>query len=227
MKISELSIENREILAKKFIEEVILPQWRQLQQWHNLTKQTPQIDFGYLAQHLVTLISGIPGKGQRGKGDDLLDGSDVKSASSLDASDIPRWNNVNCGKYSEIDLKNKLDQMPFLLFVLFDTTTRGGSILRCRVWSVRTKEDEAFRTVALGWARDNDKLSMKRRNLQLHPPIWEKAEKNITTNTYGNLQLPLIYHSEQLDIPGILVMETKLYKPELMENGLSIYLERV
>ena len=97
MELKDLDEQEREILAKKFIEEVILPQWAQLSNWNSVTNQTSQLDFGYLSQHLVSLITGIKGNNQRGKGDDMADGSEVKSASCVDAEDTPRWNNVNCG----------------------------------------------------------------------------------------------------------------------------------
>ena len=224
MEIKDFDRDTREVLAKKFIEEVILPQWKQLKQWNNITKQTAQIDFGYLAQHLASIISGIPGKGQRGKGDDLEDGSEVKSASCLDAEDTPRWNNVNCGKKNIQDLTGILDATPYIFFVLIDTTERYGDILRCRIWSVRPGEDKAFRDVLLGWAKENE--DGKKVNLQLHPPRWEKAEENITTNLQGNLKLPLLYESIQIDLPEILVMKTKVYKPEILGNGLSKRVDR-
>ncbi len=219
MDLKGLNVEQRETIAKKFIEEVILKQWVELQQWHNLTMQTSQIDFGYLSQHLVTILSGIPGKGQRGKGDDLSDGSEVKSASCLSAMDTPRWNNVNCGMKSQKDLKEKLNSVPYFFFVLIDTTERGGDILRCRAWAVRPAKDKHFRKVLLDWARDNDKKGGAKTNLQLHPPRWEKGEENITTNEFGNLKLPLFYHSEQLPIQGIYVMETLLYKPNIIKEN--------
>lgn len=224
MDIEDFDNETREILAKKFIEEVILPQWKQLRQWKEVTKQTPQIDFGYLAQHLVSIISGIRGTGQRGKGDDLSDGSEIKSASCLDAEDTPRWNNVNCGKKTERELLEILNNTPYFFFVLIDTTERFGDILRCRVWCIRPKEDTNFRNVILGWGKDNRTKS--RTNLQLHPPRWDKAEENITTNTYGNLKLPLLYYSKQVDIPEILVMETKFFDPNVIILGLSEAVER-
>lgn len=236
MNIKQLSISNREILAKKFIEEVVLPQWHQLKQWNDLTLQTSQIDFGYLAQHLISLLAGIEGNGQRGKGDDLSDGSEVKSASCLDADDTPRWNGVNCSQRTSQALIDKYQAMPYLFFVLIDTTKRGGDILRCRAWVVRPSEDEAFQKVAIGWGEENDirpytdssngKNLKVMTNFQLHPPRWEKADENITTNLMGNLKLPLFYHSEQLDVPGISVMETIFYNPSIIENGESEYIDR-
>lgn len=224
MTIDEFDKDTRDVLAKKFLEEVVLPQWKQLQQWHLVTNQTAQIDFGYLAQHIVSLISGIPGNGQRGKGDDLEDGSEVKSASCLDAEDTPRWNNVNCGKKTRADIERVLDATPYFFFVLIDTTERHGEILRCRVWSVRPAADEAFRTVLLGWADDN--ASGTKTNLQLHPPRWDKAAENLTTNLMGNLRLPLVYESVQVDIPEIWVMKTAYFDPDTLTNGLCELVDR-
>jgi len=230
MELSDLNKKNKEILAKKFIEEVILPQWKQLGSWNRLTSQTSQLDFGYLSQHLVSILSGIEGNNQRGKGDDLRDGSEVKSASCIDASDTPRWNRVNCGAKTLEEINEKFSNMPYLFFVLLDTTIRGGDILRCRVWCIRPNRDDNFMEVIRNWAQDNDERIERgentKTNLQLHPPRWEKADDNITTNTMGNLKLPLLYHSEQLDIPGILVMETKFFKPSIMYNGISERVER-
>lgn len=230
MELGDLDKGNKEILAKKFVEEVILPQWTQLSSWNGLTKQTSQLDFGYLSQHLVSLVSGIEGNNQRGKGDDLTDGSEVKSASCVDAVDTPRWNNVNCGAKLEADIVAKFDNMPYLFFVLLDTTERGGDILRCRIWSVRPTQDPEFMAVMRGWAGENDEKQANgqslKSNLQLHPPRWEKGDDNITTNTFGNLKLPLLYESVQLDIPGILVMQTTFFDEDVMTQGLSERVER-
>jgi len=230
LKLKDLGKDDREVLAKKFIEEVILPQWTQLSSWNALTNQTSQLDFGYLSQHLVSLLTGIEGNNQRGKGDDMADGSEVKSASCVDADDTPRWNNVNCGGKESHEVKRKLTSMPYLFFVLLDTTQRGGRILRCRIWAVRPKEDLGFMKVALGWSAENDERKTESKtlktNFQLHPPRWDKAIGNLTTNTCGNLRMPLIYESLQMDIPGILVMKTMFFKPELMDQGLSEFFER-
>lgn len=221
MELNELNEKEREILAKKFIEEVILPQWAQLSNWNSLTNQTSQLDFGYLSQHLVSLITGIEGNNQRGKGDDMADGSEVKSASCVDAEDTPRWNNVNCGKKTVADITAMMDNTPFLFFVLLDTTEKGGNILRCRIWAVRPGEDQAYRDVMIHWAGKKENGEITSSNLQLHPPRWEKAASNLTTNTSGNLKMPLVYESIQLDVPGILVMQTSFYDPEVIATGMS------
>lgn len=230
MELKNLCKKDREILAKKFTEEVILPQWTQLSSWNRLTNQTSQLDFGYLSQHLVSLITGIPGNNQRGKGDDMADGSEVKSASCVDADDTPRWNNVNCGAKETPELVAKLTSLPYLFFVLLDTTEKGGNILRCRIWCVRPKDDTNFMKVAKCWTKENDEKKKKgeslKTNFQLHPPRWEKAVGNLTTNNCGNLELPLVYESIQMDVPGILVMQTKFFDQTVIKKGLSKFVKR-
>ena len=73
------------------IQEQILDQRDKLRFWRNVTKQAAQIDTGYIAQHLISLITSIPGGGMRGKGDDLADGSEVKSANFIDSSATARY----------------------------------------------------------------------------------------------------------------------------------------
>ena len=76
--------EIQQIITKLLLEQVIL-QRDNLHFFRDLTFQPAQIDTGYIAQHLVSLVTRIPGGGFRGKGDDLADGSEVKSANFLDS----------------------------------------------------------------------------------------------------------------------------------------------
>jgi hypothetical protein len=230
MELKHVDPRQRPILAKKFIEEVILPTWKQLSAWNSLTNQTSQLDFGYLSQHLVSLISGIRGTRGRGKGLDLEDGSEVKAASCVDAVDTPRWNAINGTALTSKAMETRLKSIPYFFFVLLDTTERAGNRLRCRIWSVRPADDPNFFKVAMDWAKKVEKGVIKsgksRPNLQLHPPRWEKAGENITTNECGNLKLPLVYESVQMEVPGILVMETKMYNPKVISDGISQSVER-
>ncbi len=92
-----LSEEQRKELCKNLLDEQIIVQRSKLNKWGTITAQSSQIDTGYIAQHLVSLRTQIPGQGMRGKGDDLFDGSEVKAANFLDSLDkkgaiAPRWN---------------------------------------------------------------------------------------------------------------------------------------
>jgi hypothetical protein len=114
-----------------------------------VTQQTAQLDSGYLGQHLVSLISGTPGRGagSRGKGHDLVDGSEIKTASALGGVDAPRWNHSSFGNPKNVDayLESK-----YIYFVLFDTETRheeieGVDLMHIVTWNpnVRTKSELA------------------------------------------------------------------------------------
>lgn len=191
----------RKALAKSFIENVVLAQYHQLTEWQKVTRQTAQLDSGYLGQHLVSLISGTPGRGagSRGRGDDLIDTSEIKSASALGGIDQPRWNHSNFKSKDKIDdyLSSK-----FVYFVLFDTAKRYEEFpLRLRVWRVKPKSDPAFVRVVRSWARAPTRSS----NFQLQPPRWQEGSR--VTNLGGNLKLPLIFEAVQREIEGVDFMD--------------------
>lgn len=186
----------RKGLAKSFIENVILAQYHQLTGWQQVTQQTAQIDSGYLGQHLVSLISGTPGRGagSRGKGYDLVDGSEIKTASSLGAIDQPRWNHGSFATKKNVDayLASR-----YVYFVLFDTTNRNAEFpLRLRVWRVSPASDPAFVSVVRNWQAEATSG-----NFQLQPPRWQTGSR--VTNLGGNLELPLIFEAVQLEIDGV------------------------
>lgn len=186
-------------LSKQFIESVILDQYRQLVAWQTVTSQSSQIDSGYLGQHLVSLLTGIPGRGMggRGKGEDLEDGSEVKAASTLSGVDKPRWNN-NIGSSAT---RTKYLKCPNIFFVLYDTVAKNKPFpLRVRIWRVCPKNDKYFKKVVREWAKGKTSG-----NFQLHPPCWN--DSNVATNQNGNLELPLMFHAQQKDIGDIDYME--------------------
>ena len=71
----------------KFIDEIIVSPKHLLREWSVITNQTPAAKLGYIGQHLASLITGIPGTGSGARGDDLLDGSEVKSCNKVDQAD--------------------------------------------------------------------------------------------------------------------------------------------
>lgn len=81
--LTTLSLEDRKNLAMQLLQEQVIEQREKLNYWSTITAQSSQIDTGYIAQHLVSLQTQIAGQGMRGKGDDLCDGSEVKSANFL------------------------------------------------------------------------------------------------------------------------------------------------
>lgn len=72
-----------ELLLKEL---VLMPRLKALE-WSRITKQTPNIKIGYPGQHLASLITGIEGSRTGARGDDLKDGTEVKSCSRVDQLD--------------------------------------------------------------------------------------------------------------------------------------------
>lgn len=188
--VARLSENVRRGLAKSFIEDAVIGQYRQLVRWQHITGQSAQIDSGYLGQHLVSLVSGKAGRGpgSRGKGADLDDGSEIKIASTLGGVDKPRWNNkLNTSGAVATYLRN-----PAIYFGLFDTLDKGEDYpVRVRVWIIEPPTDAEFCNVVQAWASKQTSG-----NFQLHPPCWSVS--NIATNESGNLGLPLAFQAIQL-----------------------------
>jgi hypothetical protein len=146
------------------------------------------------SQVLVSTLTGIRGL-DRKKGADLVDGSDVKGANTWSAIDTPRFNGViKAGR--KADDGNDitcLDSMPHLYFVLWDETERDTA--RCRIWAVRTKEDDRFRSMCSAWYAKRESGEIRSDNFQLHPP--RGLDSNVIRNSCGNLSYPLLFAAER------------------------------
>jgi hypothetical protein len=171
-------------LTIKIIKEVFIEQKKVLDHWKRITGQPSQVDSGYLAQHLISLLTGIPGEGLRGKGIDLGDNSEIKSACCVGGIDIPRWN-LNFQNEEDMD---DLLKIPNIYFILFD---EKDNKLRVRVWRIDPDKDEAFKKTFAIWRSSERKSN----NFQIHPPV--KKDSNIATNLSGNLELPLMYEARE------------------------------
>jgi len=55
-------------MAPRLLDDLFLQTRRHLLVWAAITGQSAQVDSGYIAQHLVSLVTGIPGVWRRGKG---------------------------------------------------------------------------------------------------------------------------------------------------------------
>lgn len=77
---------NIELIKDLLTDLVLLPRIKAIK-WSNITKQTPNMKIGYPGQHLASLITGIEGARTAARGDDLADGTEVKSCSRVDQLD--------------------------------------------------------------------------------------------------------------------------------------------
>lgn len=82
-----VTIGNNIEVIKQFINEIIIAPKHALTKWAKVTNQTPAAKIGYIGQHLASLVTGVPGTGSGARGDDLADGSEVKSCNKVDQVD--------------------------------------------------------------------------------------------------------------------------------------------
>lgn len=82
-----ITIDNNLEKIKQFINEIIIAPKKALTSWAKVTNQTPAAKIGYIGQHLTSLITGVRGTGSGARGDDLADGSEVKSCNKVDQVD--------------------------------------------------------------------------------------------------------------------------------------------
>ena len=89
-----ITIRDNERLIEEFILDMIITPGRLAHKWAAVTNQTPNLKIGYPAQHLASLITGMKGTATGARGNDIVDGSEVKACSKVDQLDKCR----NCGR---------------------------------------------------------------------------------------------------------------------------------
>jgi len=72
---------------KQLLSELVLEPRIKAIKWSFVTKQSPSLKIGYPGQHLASLIAGMEGERTGARGNDLIDGSEVKSCSRIDQLD--------------------------------------------------------------------------------------------------------------------------------------------
>lgn len=190
----ELSSAEKQRLLEDLFVDFFVAQWKVLLKWAALTGQSSQVDTGYIAQHVASILLAEPGQGFKGKGLDLLDGSEVKSAAIISGVDRPRWNH-NVGTLAQDATRRRQGRStvsdeylasPNVFYLLFDRVVNDPAtddlILRVRGWCLDGQEDHAWRDLVTRYlgTRTGNKY-----NLQLHPPVgWDD---DIVVNTLGNL----------------------------------------
>lgn len=211
-----LSQEDRKELARCLLEEQVSEQRKKLNHWSTITAQSSQIDTGYIAQHLVSLQTKIAGQGMRGKGDDLCDGSEVKSANFLDSLDkkgatAPRWNFTAVTR----QIMERFLDYPAVYLLSMDLNSNGG--FRTRIWKVDVTKHSILRSRYIEWM---DKLGYPKFdanneegvNFQLFPPHSGTEETfarhgNGRSNGFTRIQIPLegcdgselIFRADEID----------------------------
>lgn len=150
---------NRELICE-LIADLYLQPRSAILKWSQVTNQTAQVRIAYPGQHLASLVSGIPGTGTAARGNDLADGSEIKSCSRADQlgkckecgggvlphqEQCPTCNSSNIDRKTDshwifsIKSKQELDQYlscPRILLVLFDRMVDGSDVIRSRIWEI-------------------------------------------------------------------------------------------
>ncbi|MGC9101249.1 MAG: MamI family restriction endonuclease [Caldisericum sp.] len=155
-----------EELIKECIMDLFLTPKVLLSKWSKITNQTSQVRIAYPGQHLASVITGIKGKGTAARGDDLSDGSEVKTCSRVDQ--LSECNNCGakvlvwqekcpvCGSQdfniktdshwifqitTEDELNLLLNKVPRIILLLFDKENPSKNIVRLRAWIVETQNE--------------------------------------------------------------------------------------
>jgi hypothetical protein len=79
-------LDNEKLIEKLLLDLVLEPRLKALE-WSKITKQTPNMKIGYPGQHLASLVLGMEGAKTGARGNDIIDGSEVKSCSRVDQLD--------------------------------------------------------------------------------------------------------------------------------------------
>ena len=80
---------------RQFLMDVVLVPRLKLFKWSKITNQTPHLKIGYSGQHLASLVTGVAGTATGARGEDIRDGTEVKSCSRVDQMDTCR----DCGAH--------------------------------------------------------------------------------------------------------------------------------
>ena len=156
----------------KLIKECLLDLYfdpkNKIVKWSRITNQTCQIRLAYPGQHLASLITGVKGTGTAARGDDLSDGSEVKSCSRADQlseckdcqANVLIWMNEcpECASNnikiktdshwifpikSEDELNLLLEDVPRIVLLLFDKESNESNEIRLRAWVVDPRNAHA------------------------------------------------------------------------------------
>ena len=155
------TLNSSEDLIKECLRDLYLEPRSMIRKWAEITNQTCQVRLAYPGQHVVSLITGIKGIGSAARGDDLSDGSEIKTCSRADQlseckdcnAKVPIFQqkcpicgstNINIKEdshwifpiKSEDELELLLGKVPRIILVLFDKESHERDIVRIRVWVI-------------------------------------------------------------------------------------------
>jgi|GEM_PF-5036510 len=186
-------------LVLELIEDLFIQPRAALLRWARVTNQTAQARIAYPGQHLASLITGVPGAGTAARGDDLLDGTEVKSCSRVDQlgecrdcdervlpylEECPQCGSTRVNRKENshwvlsIRTEQELQQCiesPRILLILFDRPPDRLIEIRIRAWEVWPTQErhQYFKWFVEDYWENNFSLKRSRglnpAPLNLHP----------------------------------------------------------
>ena len=196
---NHIEIESTDDMLRQLIGDLYVQPRAHLLRWSRVTNQTAQVRIAYPGQHLASLVTGVRGSGTAARGEDLIDGSEVKSCSRTDqlgecracgervlpshtACVLCQSENINRKQDShwilsirtEQELQQYLD-MPRLVLTLFDRPEVHPSNHRIRVWEIwpRSERHRYYRWFVKDYWENNYQMKVQRNltpaPLNLHP----------------------------------------------------------
>ncbi|MEM4313460.1 MAG: MamI family restriction endonuclease [candidate division WOR-3 bacterium] len=208
------TFETSEDLIKECITDLFLTPKALIDKWSKITNQTSQVRIAYPGQHIASVITGIKGKGTAARGDDLSDGSEVKTCSRVDqlsecnncGAKVLIWQkecpickskdfNIKTDSHwifpitTEDELNLLLNKVPRIILLLFDKEKPTINIVRLRAWIIEPKNDyvrEFFSDYFYNNFQKKSKEGKKPAPCNLHPLKYD----------FYLMEPKLIFHSE-------------------------------
>lgn len=205
---SLITIHNNKSKIKSFIQDMIIGPRQIAHKWSKITNQTPNLKIGYPFQHLASLITGMQGNATGARGEDLVDGSEIKSCSKIDQSDkckncrenvlrieekcpfcgstnIKRNNDSKwlIGVRNEDELRMLKEETPRFIFIVFDYPyfkDKNFNTTRIRSYEIWTKSKRCINFINL---MENYYVNLFLEHKKLNPNK-NPAPKNIFPDNY-------------------------------------------
>ncbi|MBD1383646.1 MamI family restriction endonuclease [Mucilaginibacter rigui] len=122
-----ITIDDNKNKILKLLQDLVLQPRLKALEWSKVTKQTPNMKIGYPGQHLASLITGVEGARTGARGDDLRDGTEVKSCSRVDQLDTCKYCGAkvlrietNCPQCDSTNIK-RMDDSKWLFGIRSET----------------------------------------------------------------------------------------------------------
>lgn len=191
------TFETSEKLVKECITDLYLVPKNLLRKWSEITNQTCQVRFAYPGQHIASVITGVKGEGTAARGDDLSDGSEVKTCSRADqlsecracGAKVLVWQtecpickskdiNVKTDSHwifsikSDDELYLLLNKIPRIILMLFDKESSETDDIRLRAWTVDPENDYVHQFFT-DYYENNYLVKTNAAPCNLHPLLYD------------------------------------------------------